>query len=1070
MTERSMLMKRKEMKLMLLIAMIFAICITVKPMMCYAEETTHYEGDFGDGFHWSYDDGTLEITGQGVMPEYATGGVQPWGPWNIPNVEVLPIEKVVIGEGITCIGAYTFADYGGGPILKTVILPNSLVSIDHHAFAGCENARFYAGSEGSGQILPDNLQIIGGYAFQGCEQLTRLEFPEGLKEIYGYAFNKCKDLSYVKLPSTLELLSEDAFSNTSLTHIAPAGKYSSNVIEIPWGEGKEIPSKNVSFSNNNIQDVIFPDGITILPKEICQFMSNLTNVTVPDSIKTVENFVFRNCSALKEIDWSDKTNLQVIKVSGVFSGCKALEKVLLPDQVQLEYDETSEGMFAECSALTELHIPDTCENIPDNLLYGCRSLTEEGFNWPSSIKKIEAGAISSTGIKNLDIPQTVTSIGDAAFADCKNLSKVHIPANVVNLRPGIFRDCNALLSAGPSGTSMKYNITYDWTDEIPKNAFNSSMIKLVDIADGITKIGISAFDDCDNLEVAMLSESVRTISTNAFHDCNSLKTVRLPKTIECIEDEAFAYSSLKNLLFRGDAPEVDQFDTGAFFKCKITCYYPKGNPTWTSKIIKREYAGQVTWKPYGGQAPVFADRERTATLNRGGTIKARFYLVDGEGNVLPEARFKFRRRSLGKVEEFENEFLVTDFDGGYDFSAPYISRSDGNVDVEYFDFEILTKEDKAIEDNISFMIHGSATDYVYKETWSAGLGINGKAKLPNVSAASVKLSHSDSIKVTLKHKDGGKQDLTLSITLSNAVIGALSDKIDLTGSQKLFDIEAVSPSESAKIENTQTFKRTIKDYSPDNSSHQQQVTCFLALALLCDKTSFAMAKISNYAGETIDPFFTTTAAKVINNMVDITFDQSGMATKIKVSTSGAGITLSSKGSDFSNDMKLGTVEGETAYTFSADVDESDSDNTEKTYSSGLKSEDFYALFSGSMMQLLGVKGALGGTEVNDTSVSYTVSENKPEENSVSISHCEYDSGMKEAVGWDDILQYHTFTAEGETATKLIEKNDSLKNLKDNKCLVVKPDTYSKIAKTFQESPEPVHGRIRRASRGPTGCP
>ena len=85
------------------------------------------EGTFGNGLKWKMSgDGKLTITGQGSMPDYETYKEQPWAKY------ISDIKELVVGEGITDIGAANFAFAIN---MEEAYLPATLVTIGANAFA-----------------------------------------------------------------------------------------------------------------------------------------------------------------------------------------------------------------------------------------------------------------------------------------------------------------------------------------------------------------------------------------------------------------------------------------------------------------------------------------------------------------------------------------------------------------------------------------------------------------------------------------------------------------------------------------------------------------------------------------------------------------------------------------------------------------------------------------------------------------------------------------------------------------------------------------------------------------------
>ena len=119
-----------------------------------------------------------------------------------------------------------------------------------------------------------------------------------------------------------------------------------------------------------------------------------------------------------------------------------------------------------------------------------------------------AKARKANGLKSVFIPNSVTTIGNAAFYECKNLKSVSMPDNVTQIGSGAFRFCSSLT-----------NVT------IPK---------------GVTSISSMAFSGCENLTCVSIPEGVTTIETGAFQNCSSLTKTPLPNSLKMIKSEAFS--------------------------------------------------------------------------------------------------------------------------------------------------------------------------------------------------------------------------------------------------------------------------------------------------------------------------------------------------------------------------------------------------------------------------------------------------------------------------------------------------------------------------------------------------
>lgn len=151
-------------------------------------------GRLSDNVTWALsEEGELFIAGVGDMPDFGYAGA----PWDISRDA---IRSVRIGEGITSIGAYAFADEEN---LESIDVAKGVTSIGNKSFYGCTSLL--------SAELPQGVVSVGKMAFAGCASLSKLTLAEGLVSVGDYAFYGCRSLSPFDLPNGTVSVGNAAF-------------------------------------------------------------------------------------------------------------------------------------------------------------------------------------------------------------------------------------------------------------------------------------------------------------------------------------------------------------------------------------------------------------------------------------------------------------------------------------------------------------------------------------------------------------------------------------------------------------------------------------------------------------------------------------------------------------------------------------------------------------------------------------------------------------------------------------------------------------------------------------------
>ena len=219
-----------------------------------------------------------------------------------------------------------------------------------------------------------------------------------------------------------------------------------------------------SYDNEYTGSVVIPESVTYNGITYCvtsieyaafAYCTGLTSITIPNSVTSIGEWAFRECSGLTNVVIGNS----VTSIGEeAFKDCTGLTSVVIGNSVT----SIGESAFSGCTGLTAVHISDLAAwcnidfaNSDADPLYNAKNLY-----------------INGDLVTNLVIPNSVTSIGDAAFANCINL-------------------------------------------------------KSITIHDGVKTIGESAFSGCSKVETIYIGNSIESIKNYAFANCNNIFEIEI---------------------------------------------------------------------------------------------------------------------------------------------------------------------------------------------------------------------------------------------------------------------------------------------------------------------------------------------------------------------------------------------------------------------------------------------------------------------------------------------------------------------------------------------------------------
>ena len=311
---------------------------------------------------------------------------------------------------------------------------------------------------------------------------------------------------------------------------------------------KVVAIGNSAFEGTCLVNVTIPDTVTEIGDSAFAECKQLSSVQLSNNLTILGKFAFGNCTSLTSI-WIPKS-LKTADTSAFsgspFAGCVALQSV----ELETGMTKIPDNLFDSCPGFTTITIPDTVTEIGDSAF---ANTNLNSITIPDSVTQIGKYAFGGSKLESIRIPDTVTDIGDNAFNGCTELKDVTLPNIRKNIVAGMFEGCTslekivlpetvtAIRSGAFTGCTALKDITWSKALEtIESYAFqNCSALTDVTIPDSVKSIGYGVFSDCSALSAVTLPDGVKELDGQLFNNCDALTTVTIPDSVTSIGEQVF---------------------------------------------------------------------------------------------------------------------------------------------------------------------------------------------------------------------------------------------------------------------------------------------------------------------------------------------------------------------------------------------------------------------------------------------------------------------------------------------------------------------------------------------------
>ena len=257
--------------------------------------------------------------------------------------------------------------------------------------------------------VPASIRDIDDYWMYGCASIKTLQFA-GENVYTGYhGFAKCNNLESVDFQ---------------------------NVLWIDSG----------SFENcSNLATLLNLETVTHIGNGAFSNCTSLKNLILPENVTSIGHLAFSDCTSLETVEILNTTHW-LFEDFNIFSGCSNLYKFIGPhasEDGRILF-RNSEIIAIASYGLTYYNIPEYYTNIPDGAFKNCATISEVVI---PDVEKIPINSFREcVNLVRINIPNSVTTIGDCAFWGCNSLTSITIPDSVTTIGAWAFSSCSSLTS------------------------------------------------------------------------------------------------------------------------------------------------------------------------------------------------------------------------------------------------------------------------------------------------------------------------------------------------------------------------------------------------------------------------------------------------------------------------------------------------------------------------------------------------------------------------------------------------------------------------------------------------
>lgn len=423
-------------------------------------------------------------------------------------------------------GLAKFVGFNKSTDITSLVIPSTIRKDGKtYAVVGIESGNRYNGYNYYRQeklvsiSLPKTLRYIGNCALGYFPNMQYLEIPENVTTMGTDIFCESNNLKTLKMKAVVPPM-VGSFSGTDKRKVyVPDGSLHAYRLSNPWNNCVLVGGEGIAVSIDHVAAGEL--GSFIMDK--ATYLQEVNKLTVVSgNLNSKDWATLKSMTNLVELDISGMTVTSI--PSSAFSDKWGLEKIILPKKLEAISNHAFSG-----TGLKEIELPEGLTTLDYNAFSYCASLSSVKIH--GKVERISPSSFySCSNLQKVELAEGIKFIDNQAFYHCGRLQSINFPSTLTSIGYESFRETDLREINIPGSVENIGNYAFYRNKNLEKLTFG----------EGLANIGANAFSACESIDSIVCPSTLRTIGDATFSGCKNLKQISLNEGLVSINSYAFS--------------------------------------------------------------------------------------------------------------------------------------------------------------------------------------------------------------------------------------------------------------------------------------------------------------------------------------------------------------------------------------------------------------------------------------------------------------------------------------------------------------------------------------------------